>query len=578
MTYPFNQIPSTNPQNIGVATPVGIQTAARDPTALDNTYVPGSEWQNSVTKLFWKCVSSTISGAVWIPFAPANTGNISTVTGDLGVPLDQIGPDGLGNVNVIGDGVSIVVHKTGMNTLTVSLMGSGGIGAQSIGVDTTSGGAANPVIPTGAGQINFTGASSTYTISTAANTVHTEVQGTNHALFVGRGATTPATTLPAATDGQIPIGVTGADPTLATISAGAGIAITNGPGSISIALTGGGAGVDSVSVQTGISPVTPDGAGLLTINGAVVAAGTNPVKTDGTGANTLAVEVQTSQALAAGDATKIGLCNFDSASFAVSAAGFVTLTAALVGASSFPVDANTAPGTNPVLPTGGGAVTIAGTIVAAQTIPIRTDSLAANTINVEVQRASTSAATNGTQQGMASFNSGQFVVDANGWVSGKAGGIAFYAPLTTSSGGVTGNAGVYTLGNNGGGTTTIVTDTGSNLTFVGGDLTFTVPATGIYLLGICFTVAGITAAMSAANAVIVCSGGRTINTARTGAFQSENNAGQNSYTGSVIIPLTAAETVLFKIQITNGAANTCSMVGTSAGIGDTTYAFGCRIG
>jgi hypothetical protein len=109
-----------------------------------------------------------------------------------------------------------------------------------------------------------------------------------------------------------------------TLTQGAGISITNGPGTITIGLSGGGAGIDSIAVQTGTSPVVPDGTGLVTINGAVVAAGTNPIRTNGTGPNTLAMQVQTSQALAAGDATKIGLANFSSAQFAVSAAGFVT--------------------------------------------------------------------------------------------------------------------------------------------------------------------------------------------------------------------------------------------------------------
>lgn len=77
-------------------------------------------------------------------------------------------------------------------------------------------------------------------------------------------------------------------------------------------------------VQAGTSPVVPSG-GTITFNGAVVAAGTTPVQTDGTGANTVALEVQTSQALAAADATKIGLANFDSASFTVDANGFVSL-------------------------------------------------------------------------------------------------------------------------------------------------------------------------------------------------------------------------------------------------------------
>ncbi len=106
-----------------------------------------------------------------------------------------------------------------------------------------------------------------------------------------------------------------------------GISIVSDPGNnkIVFSLSGGGTAIDSIAMQTGTSPVVPDVNGLVTFNGAVVAAGTNPVRTDGTGANTMALEVQISQALAAADATKIGLSNFDSSSFAVSATGFVTL-------------------------------------------------------------------------------------------------------------------------------------------------------------------------------------------------------------------------------------------------------------
>lgn len=93
-----------------------------------------------------------------------------------------------------------------------------------------------------------------------------------------------------------------------------------------VTLQGAGTGIDSVAVQTGTSPIVPTVAGLITINGGVVSAGTNPVRSNGTGANTLALEVQISQALAAADATKIGLSNFDSTSFAVDANGFVTLS------------------------------------------------------------------------------------------------------------------------------------------------------------------------------------------------------------------------------------------------------------
>lgn len=137
-------------------------------------------------------------------------------------------------------------------------------------------------------------------------------------------------------DGQLWIGRTatnagGTHIDVGTLTAGTGITITNGPGSITIGLAGGGLAIDSIAMQTGTTPVVPDAAGLWTFNGAVVAAGTNPVRTHGTGANTTALEVQVSQALAASDATKIGLSNFDSASFAVDANGFVTLSATGAG-------------------------------------------------------------------------------------------------------------------------------------------------------------------------------------------------------------------------------------------------------
>src|SRR5271170_6845948 len=93
-----------------------------------------------------------------------------------------------------------------------------------------------------------------------------------------------------------------------TFQAGAGISLTNGDGisgNTTISLTGGSSAIERVALQTGTTPVVPSG-GTLTFNGAVVAAGTNPVRTDGTGASTMALEIQTSQALAATDATKIG--------------------------------------------------------------------------------------------------------------------------------------------------------------------------------------------------------------------------------------------------------------------------------
>lgn len=141
------------------------------------------------------------------------------------------------------------------------------------------------------------------------------------------------------------------------IAGGAGIVTSASGSTVTIDLDGGGVAVDSIALQTGTTPIAPTSGGLITINGAVVAAGTNPIRTDGTGANTMAVEVQTSQAIAGTDATKIGLCNFSSDQFAVDANGFVTLAGGGLAIDSFTPDA----GTSPVVPTAAGVVTMAGT-------------------------------------------------------------------------------------------------------------------------------------------------------------------------------------------------------------------------
>jgi hypothetical protein len=176
---------------------------------------------------------------------------------------------------------------------------------------------------------------------------------------------------------------------------------------------------DSFGMQTGTNPVVPDGSGLVVFNGAVVPAGTNPVRTDGTGANTMALEVQISQAIASTNATNIGLAAFNSGHFSVDANGFVSLLGGGQAIDSVAVDANTAPGTNPVVPTALGLITVTGGQVAAGTTTnvIRTISLAANTYTVQIQRSSAQATTTIGANGVSHFNSNQFSVDANGFVS-----------------------------------------------------------------------------------------------------------------------------------------------------------------
>lgn len=66
----------------------------------------------------------------------------------------------------------------------------------------------------------------------------TGVTVTNHNVLIG-AASNGITSL-ALTNGQLAIGSTGADPSAATLSAGTGVSITNGAGSITISAAGGG--------------------------------------------------------------------------------------------------------------------------------------------------------------------------------------------------------------------------------------------------------------------------------------------------------------------------------------------------
>lgn len=237
------------------------------------------------------------------------------------------------------------------------------------------------------------------------------------------------------TNGQLSIGST-ATPNIRTgaLTSPLGtITIGYSSPNITLDLAGSGEAIDSIAVQTGTSPIVPTAAGLVTINGAVVAAGTNPIRSDGTGANTMALEVQISQALAATDATKIGLSNFDSAAFDVDANGFVQLNGGGIAATAFDVQANTAPGTDPVVPTAAGVVIVNGAAVANHSVVLETRSRAANAYNLEVQYSAAVAATDATKSGVAHFDSANFTVDANGFVSATTTG--FIKTLTGNSGG-----------------------------------------------------------------------------------------------------------------------------------------------
>lgn len=171
-----------------------------------------------------------------------------------------------------------------------------------------------------------------------------------------------------------------------------------------------------------------------------VPAGTTPVVPDGSGNVTL-TSTGGSLTITGG----LNTINFDFAS-------------SPTGTTKIGVDANTGPGTNPVVPTGGGLITITGNQVAAGAVganAIRTDSLAANTFTIEIQQAGTAAVSTPADNGIAHFNSAQFTV-ANGFVSAL--GSAF--TQTTTADTFSGTA-----------ITNVVSPTAGNITVTGGQVT-----------------------------------------------------------------------------------------------------------
>lgn len=90
---------------------------------------------------------------------------------------------------------------------------------------------------------------------------------TQHAVLLG-GAASAITSLPL-TNGQLPIGSTGADPSAATLTAGTGVTISNGAGSITINASGGGLTWTVVTGTTQAAAVNngyiANNAGLVTV-------------------------------------------------------------------------------------------------------------------------------------------------------------------------------------------------------------------------------------------------------------------------------------------------------------------------
>jgi hypothetical protein len=158
-------------------------------------------------------------------------------------------------------------------------------------------------------------------------------------------------------------------------------------------------------------------ANTLEILGTVVSAHSIPLETTGSG-NTITIEVQYASAAASSVGTNAGVASFNSSQFTVDSNGFVSISGGSF-TEAFAVDASTPPGTNPVVPNGSGIITVTGGQVAAGTTThvIQTNSIAANTYTIQIQRSQAVASSTIGDNGVSHFNSTYFTVDANGFVS-----------------------------------------------------------------------------------------------------------------------------------------------------------------
>lgn len=288
-------------------------------------------------------------------------------------------------------------------------------GGSMIGLTDT---ALTSVLPNGAGFIQLEGTAGITITSDPLNNKLTFALG-------GGGLAIDSIAVPSGTTPVVPTAAG-----LVTFNVGSGLTLTGGLNNMTFDLAGGGIATQSFDIQAatapGTDPVVPTAGGVVTVNGAAVAAHSVPVETRSRAANAYNVEVQYGSAVAATDATKSGLAHFNSAMFTVDANGFVSLAGGGIAIDQVAVDSFTAPGTNPVLATAGGQITVTGAQVAAGTVGtnvIRTDSLAANTYTVEIQRSTTAATSTVASNGVSHYKSADFTVDSSAFVALNPGAI-----------------------------------------------------------------------------------------------------------------------------------------------------------
>lgn len=162
---------------------------------------------------------TSTSAVVWTELTPGTPGDLNSLTADDGT----IVLPSSGNIDVSGNSTQGVSTSGSGSTLTITVADSTTIrkGVSYLATDAES----------------ISGSLTDNNVINPSSLKAKLGAQTDHGLLVGSGQTNAITALAVATNGQLPIGSTGADPVLATLTAGAGITITNGAGSITSSIT-----------------------------------------------------------------------------------------------------------------------------------------------------------------------------------------------------------------------------------------------------------------------------------------------------------------------------------------------------